>query len=229
MHSVMAQPFDAPREPLGKRVWKIIRAIMQLSLPVTLTVAVLSFAFLYKDQPVTSFDFFPPNYWAWNPGYWLTVGHLLLPLAFFFVNLTNRRFGPVYAVAQVIATWVLLALLVSYILVQFGEGGGESAFPPAQVSVGFLVAFGLAQLVNVNVFDKTRGRTWWGAPLISIVWASLIYVIVFHPVANWGGGEAWMPKMVADFAIKSAIAIALLVPYHLLRKAIRPLPGYGGA
>ncbi len=229
MHSVMAQPFDAPREPLSKRAWKIARAVMRLVLPVTLTVTILSAAFLYKNEAVTSFDFFSPNMWAWNPGYWLTFGHMLLPLAFFAANLTNRRFGPIYALAQVLASWVVLGLLVSIILIRFGEGGGESAFPPAQVSVAFLVAFGLAQLVNINVFDKTRGRTWWGAPLISIIWASAVYVIIFHPVANWGLGEVWMPKMVSDFVIKSAIAGVLLAPYFLLRKSIKPMPGYGGA
>ncbi len=229
MHSVMAQPFDAPREKLQQRVWLGVRAVLRLIVPVLTLLVILSAAYIFKGDFVTRLDVFPTHLWRWNPGYWLSAGHLVLPLAFFSANLTNRRFGASYAISQVIVTWVILGLSVVMVMYRFGDWGSDSPFPPAQVSLAFVVAFGLAQLVNVNVFEKTRGRTWWGAPLISMVWASAVYVIIFHPVANWGTNEPWMPKMVADFVIKSGEAVLLLLPYHLLRRSIRPLPGYGGA
>jgi uncharacterized PurR-regulated membrane protein YhhQ (DUF165 family) len=229
MHSVIAQPFDAPQEDLSKRIWWIVRAILRLIFPVVTLFSILMIALIFAKDTVYVFDIFPNHLWAWNPSYWLSAGHLMLPIAFFVVNITNRKYGATYAYGQVIITWVLLAVATLYLMAAFGDWKTDNPFPPLQTSVAFLAAFGVAQIFNVSVFDRTRGRTWWGAPLISLLWASLVYVVIFHPVANWGLDQVWMPKMVTDLSLKWVSALILLVPYHFLRKSIRPMPGYGGA
>lgn len=157
------------------------------------------------------------------------MGHLLLPLSFFVINMTNRKYGARYALAQVAVTWVLLGLAAFFVMAQFGDWRTDNPFPPLQTSAAFLCAFGVAQFAVVTIFDRTRGRTWWGAPLISLLWASVFYSVIFHIGSNWGLGSPWMSEMVMDLAIKFVIAVLLLIPYQLLRKTIRPLPGYGGA
>ena len=114
-------------------------------------------------------------------------------------------------------------------MAKFGNWQSDNPFPSLQTSVAFLGAFGVAQIMLVSVFDKTRGRTWWGAPLISMIWASTFYVLIFHVVANWGLDREWMPAMAMDFSIKVVAAILLLIPYQMLRRTVKPLPGYGGA
>ncbi|TNE57064.1 MAG: hypothetical protein EP340_09840 [Alphaproteobacteria bacterium] len=229
MHSVIAQPFEAPREELAKRIWWIVRGVLRLILPVSVLFVTLILTFLMTRDAVVFLDIFPPQLAAWNPSAWLTVGHLMLPLSFFVINMTNRKYGALYAYTQVAATWVLLGAFTLFFMAQFGSWQNDNPFPPMQTSVAFLGAFGVAQVMLVSVFDKTRGRTWWGAPLISVIWASVFYVVIFHVVANWGLGREWMPTLAMDFVIKSVEAILLLVPYQLMRRSVKPLPGYGGA
>ncbi|TNE35718.1 MAG: hypothetical protein EP347_12785 [Alphaproteobacteria bacterium] len=229
MHSVIAQPFEAPREELAKRIWWIVRGVLRLILPVSALFVTLILTFLMTRDTVTFLDIFPPQLAKWNPSHWLTLGHLMLPLAFFVINLTNRKYGALYAYTQVAVTWVLLGMFTVFFMAKFGNWQSDNPFPSLQTSVAFLGAFGVAQIMLVSVFDKTRGRTWWGAPLISVIWASFFYVMIFHVVANWGLGREWMPTLTMDFVIKVVEAIVLLVPYQLMRRSVKPLPGYGGA
>ena len=220
-----------PREELGfgARLLLGVKAALRLVVPTVFLSIILFASYFELEDPIAVLDLFPPHLWQWNPGYWLTVGHLILPLAFFAVNLTNRRYGPGYALGQVVASWALLGAATFLIASEFGGMSSESLFPPQQTSMAFLGGFGLAQLVNIRVFDRTRGRTWWGAPLVSILWASVIFVVVFYPVSMMGQGESFVPRLVTDLILKSLSAVLLLAPYFLLRPLIKSAPGYGGA
>lgn len=229
MYSVSTAPIGGHQDGLGTRIWKAILVGLRLILPVTVLSFILAVCFIEMEEGVTALDLFPPQLWQWNPGYWLTVGHVMLPLAFLVQNLTNRRFGPGYALGQVILTWAVLGSGALYVMMRFGEMSSESPFPPMQTTTAFLGAFFVAQLVNIRVFDRTRGRTWWGAPLISTIWASAIYVVIFYPVSMMGLQESFVPRMTVDFVIKLVSAFVLLVPYFLLRPVIKAAPGYGGA
>ena len=229
MHSVIAQPFEAPQEELAKRIRWVVRGVLRLILPVTVLFVTLVVSFLMTREAVTAFDIFPQQLASWNPGSWLTSGHLMLMLAFFVINMTNRKYGAFYAYTQVGVTWVFLGVFTFFFMAQFGDWKSDNPFPPLQTSMAFLGAFGVAQLILISTFDRTRGRTWWGAPLISIIWASVFYAVIFHVVANWGLGKAWMPQFSMDLGLKVVGAILLLIPYQLLRRVVKPLPGYGGA
>jgi queuosine precursor transporter len=229
MSSASVKPFEAHELGAPTRVGNAVRAVSRLIFPTMTLSVVLAAAFFQMEENVIALDWFPPYQWQWNPGYWLTAGHLLLPLSFFVVNITNRKRGPHYALGQVVASWVLLGMVAAYVIVRFGGLSSESPFPPLQTSLGFMGAFVVAQLVNIRIYDRTRGRTWWGAPLISVLWACAIYVLIFHPVSMLGMNESFVPKMVTDFTIKAASAVILLIPYALMRRMVKPAPGYGGA
>lgn len=220
----------APKEvSFGARIKSVIAAFFRLILPTALLSIILFACYFELEDGVVALDLFPPHLWEWNPGYWLTMGHLMLPLSFFVVNLTSRRRGPSYALGQVLLSWLSLGLMTFIVLSEFGNLSSESLFPPAQTTMAFIVAFMLAQLVNIRVFDRTRGRTWWGAPFVSILWASVIFVIIFYPVSMMGQGQSFVPRMVTDLVLKTLSAGLLLLPYYLLRPMIKPAPGYGGA
>ena len=220
----------APKETsFGARVRGVFANGLRLVVPTLILSIILLASYFEMEDGVVALDLFPPHLWEWNPGYWLTMGHLMLPLSFFAVNLTSRRRGPSFALGQVVLAWMLLGALTYFVMSEFGGMSSESPFPPAQTTLAFVVAFVLAQLVNIRVFDRTRGRTWWGAPFVSILWASLIFVIIFFPVSMMGQGQSFVPRLVIDLVIKTVSAAFLLVPYYLLRPMIKSAPGYGGA
>ena len=209
--------------------WGVVRTLLRLIIPVTAILAVYVAAFVLLDEYVTAFDVFPPEKWFLNPGYWLTVGHLVLPLAWLVSNLTNRRFGEGYALAQLLIAWAIIGVF-AYGAYQFMEGGlPASPLPSRRVSLAFLFAILLGQIVGIYVFDRTRGRTWWGAPLFAALWGQTVFVLLFYSLAYLGMSDPWPNFMLMDLAIKVASAFLILIPYAALRGLIRPLPGYGGA
>jgi len=209
--------------------WTIARALMRLVVPVLALLAVYVAAYVLLDEYVTAFDVFPAEKWFLNPGYWLTVGHLVLPLAWLVSSLTNRRFGEGYALAQLIVTWTIIGLF-AYGAYQMMEGGlPTSPLPTRRVSLAFVFAIILGQIVGIYVFDRTRGRTWWGAPLFSALWGQTVFVLLFYTLAYIGMSDPWPNFMLMDLAIKVATSFLILIPYAALRGFIRPMPGYGGA
>jgi uncharacterized PurR-regulated membrane protein YhhQ (DUF165 family) len=209
--------------------WIVVRAILRLILPVILLLAVYIGAFIALSDQITALDVFPDEKWFLNPGYWLTVGHLVLPLAFLVSNLTNRRYGEGYALAQLLVTWAIIGIALYFIFMMMDGLMPGSPLPSRRVSLSFLFAILVGQTVGIYVFDRTRGRTWWGAPLFSALWGQAIFVLLFYTLAYIGMSDPWTNFMLMDLSIKVAAAFLMLIPYQLLRGIIRPLPGYGGA
>ena len=207
----------------------VMRATGRLILPVAALAATLFLAYAYRTAPVTIFDGrFPPEQAYLQPGNWLTVGHALLPLAFFVVSLTNRRYGPNYAVAQIVAAWAVVAGLIAFALFYLKVEPAAGAFPDIRTVMAFTLAILIAQLVSAVVFDGTRGVRWWSAPLFSGLWAGIVFTALFYPVAFVGVEEPWINRMSVHLGIMTVAAFLLLIPYFLLRAAIKPLPGFAG-
>lgn len=229
MRGVAVQFYRTQRREQPSRLVAVLKATARLIVPVTSLVGILWLAYQGLQHQVTAFDVFGPDLWMWNPGYWLTEGHLILAFAFLAVNLTNRRYGGAYAFAQVVIGWVVIGIIGYFAERHLGPSLGASALPALESMLFFAIAFLTAQIVNVEIFDKIRGRTWWGAPLFSVLWASLVFVAIYYPLTSAGQGVPWIERAVADFAIKAVLAVVMLVPYYVMRPLIRPLPGFGGA
>lgn len=209
--------------------WSVLRALARLVIPVLALMAVYVAAFMLLDEYVTAFDVFPQEKWFLNPGYWLSVGHLVLPLAWLALSLTNRRYGEGYALAQLVITWTIIGVF-AYGAYQMMESGFPiSPLPSRRVSLAFLFAIILGQIVGIYVFDRTRGRTWWGAPLFSALWGQTVFVLLYYTLAHIGMNDPWQNFMLMDLAIKVAASFLMLIPYAAVRGLIRPAPGYGGA
>ncbi len=220
----------AVRSAKGKvTFWGVVRAVSRLIIPVFALLGVYAAAYELSDQPITAFDVFPDDKWFLNPGYWLTAGHFVIPLAWLVSNLTNRRYGEGYALAQLIVAWLLLGL-AGYVALQMMEGGlPTSPLPSKRVCLAFLFAIFLGQIVGIYVFDRTRGRTWWGAPLFASLWGQSAFVVAFYSLSYLGMSDPWTNFMLMDLAIKVSASFLMLIPYAALRGLVRPLPGYGGA
>ena len=164
----------------------------------------------------------------------LTWGAFTYPVAFLVNDLTNRRFG-VKAARIVVAAGFALAVILSIWL----------ATPRIAIASG--TAFLVAQLLDASIFDRLRQSAWWQAPLISTLIGSALDTVLFFALAfaplfagidlalgmedgslgfpvPFLGSEVplWMSLAVGDFVVKILVGLAMLAPYGLLLKVLRP-------
>lgn len=170
----------------------------------------------------------------------LTWGAFTYPLAFLVTDIINRVYGA-RAARQVVVvgfmTGVACSLIGTQVLLEYGPA------VTLRVAVGSGVAFLVAQLLDVAVFNRLRGRAWWTAPLVSTLVSSTVDTILFFSLAFsavfavfgaganaavvWAQAPAplltvgpllplWVSLAVADWAVKLVIALAALVPFRLI-------------
>jgi len=134
---------------------------------------------------------------------WLTWGAFTYPLVFLVSDLTNRALGP--QAARRVA-WAGFAVAV----------GASALLAPARIAAASGLAFLLSQLLDVAVFNRWRAFSWWKAPLIGSMAASVIDTAVFFALAFAGTGMDWLQLAAGDLAVKWAMALLLLAPYRAL-------------
>jgi len=153
---------------------------------------------------------------------YLTWGAFTYPFAFLITDLTNRHFGPARARTVVyvgFAIAVFLSIMLATPRIAFASG----------------TAFLTAQLIDVAVFHRLRQRFWWQAPLVSSLIGSTVDTALFFTLAfaGTGIGEAsywglvlpiWVGWAVFDYLVKTAHAVLMLGPFHLLRSRITAKP-----
>lgn len=142
-------------------------------------------------------------------GEWLTWGAFTYPVAFLITDLTNRAFGPATA-RKVVCAGFALAVLLSIWL----------ATPRIALASG--AAFLAAQLLDVRIFDRLRrSGTWWLPPLASSSIASALDTALFFSIAFAGTAAPWITLGIGDYAVKLAVALAMLVPFRALMPLTR--------
>ncbi len=208
------------RSGLGRRLGDISVAVGRIFIPVLFLSMSFAALYLYMDRGL--------NYFADGQGRWLTVSHLLLPLAFLAVHLTNRRYGPSYAFAQVVVSLAICGAVILFGSEQVRLLLPAAAVPSAREVASFAGAFFVAGFLSIIAFDGARGPRWWMAPLIGSIVASVSFVLIFYPAAFGGSGPLWVNHMAAHAGILAGASVLGLAPFWLLRGAIPPLPGFGG-
>jgi uncharacterized integral membrane protein (TIGR00697 family) len=174
----------------------------------------------------------------------LTWGAFTYPFAFLVTDLMNRAYGAAAARRVVFVGFivgVICSLIGSQIMLQ-GDGY-EYAAVALRIAVGSGVAFLIAQLVDVAIFDRMRSGAWWRAPLTSTVIGSALDTTLFFTIAfaqsvpffsenanmeiSWAwdtmplltiGSDAplWVSLAIADWMVKMAIALIALIPFRVL-------------
>jgi queuosine precursor transporter len=136
-----------------------------------------------------------------NP--WLTWGAFSYPLVFLVTDLTNRALGP-QAARRVAWVGFAIAVVVSLMLA------------PWRIALASGAAFLFSQLMDVAVFNRWRQASWWKAPFIGSLVASVVDTAVFFFLAFAGTGEEWTLLAAGDLAVKALMAAVLLAPYRAL-------------
>jgi uncharacterized PurR-regulated membrane protein YhhQ (DUF165 family) len=134
---------------------------------------------------------------------WLTWGAFSYPLVFLVSDLTNRALGPV-AARRVAWVGFGIAVLVSL------------ALAPWRIALASGCAFLFSQVMDIAVFNRWRRQTWWKAPLIGGLVASVVDTAVFFFLAFAGSEMDWLMLATGDLAVKAAMATLLLAPYRAL-------------
>ncbi|KPF41729.1 hypothetical protein D621_21125 [beta proteobacterium AAP51] len=134
---------------------------------------------------------------------WLTWGAFTFPLVFLVTDLTNRALGP--AAARRVA-WVGFAVAVTVSL----------ALAPWRIALASGAAFIIAQGMDIYVFNRLRQASWWKAPLLGSLAASVVDTGVFFFLAFAGSEMNWLMLTGGDLAVKAAMAVLLLAPYRAL-------------
>ena len=90
-----------------------------------------------------------------------------------------------------------------------------------RIAIGSGTAFIIAQLIDVNIFDKLRNRIWFAAPLISSLIGSTIDTFLFFSIAFYGTGLNWIALSFGDLFVKIFMALLMLIPFRILINYIK--------
>ena len=136
----------------------------------------------------------------------LTYGAFSYPIAFLITDLANRSYGK--EVARKIV-YIGFAIGISFTLI-FSTNFTDLI--SIRIAVGSGTAFLVAQLLDVQIFDKLRKKQWFIAPLTSSIIGSTIDTFLFFSISFYGTGIPWITLSLGDLMVKILVALMMLIP-----------------
>lgn len=209
--------------PVFRQLTAAILAFFRLTVPVMLLLVLLGTIYLYTDAAFSLSAMPPPLRTAL-----FTIGDFVIPLAGFSIQLTSRRYGPSYALAQLLAGIGLFAALMLANPPAVHQWIADLPALSIRTAIAFAAAFVVANLAGIAFFEAARGPSWWTAPLIGALLNVLVFCAVFYPLALAGLDRDWATLAWSHVVVFSAESVLLLGPYWFLRAAIPPLSGLNG-
>ena len=157
---------------------------------------------------------FPVNYYGLNEI--LTYGAFSYPIAFLITDLANRTFGKIISRKIVYLGFLIGILFTLFFSTNFAD------LISIRIAIGSGSAFLVAQLLDVQIFDKLRKNSWYVAPLISSSIGSIVDTFLFFSIAFAGTKIPWVTLSLGDLAVKLFVALVMLVPFRLLLNTFKP-------
>jgi uncharacterized integral membrane protein (TIGR00697 family) len=160
----------------------------------------------------------------------LTWGAFTYPVAFLVTDTTNRIYG-MHAARKVVyvgfGLGVILSLLAAFgIASEASETLGisiiaalttdDEAFSMLRIALASGTAFMIGQMIDIVIFDKLRGASWWKAPTVSSFLGSISDTAIFFSLAFAGSALPWVNWALGDFSIKLIMVAMLLYPFRLM-------------
>ena len=156
---------------------------------------------------------YPVNYFALDKV--LTYGAFSYPVTFLITDLANRSYGVKKARKIVYIGFFLGVLLTLFFSTNFED------FISIRIAIGSGTAFLVAQLLDVQVFDKLRKKVWYIAPLTSSFFGSSVDTILFFFISFYKTGVPWVTLAIGDFSVKLLISFIMLIPFRILFNRIK--------
>ena len=140
----------------------------------------------------------------------LTYGAFTYPIAFLITDLANRFYGKLLAKKIVYVGFIIGISFTLFFSTNFSD------LISIRIAIGSGVAFLIAQLIDVKIFDKLRKKKWYIAPLTSSIIGSTIDTFLFFSISFYGTEMPWLTLSLGDLAVKIFVALAMLIPFRLL-------------
>jgi uncharacterized integral membrane protein (TIGR00697 family) len=140
----------------------------------------------------------------------LTYGAFSYPVAFLITDLANRYYGKIIA-----RKIVYIGFIIGIIFTLFFSTNFEDLIS-VRIAIGSGTAFLVAQLLDVQIFDKLRKRKWFVAPLTSSLIGSTIDTFLFFSISFYATGIPWVTLSLGDLTVKVLVALLMLIPFRLL-------------
>ena len=156
---------------------------------------------------------FPVTYFGLNN--LLTYGAFSYPVAFLITDLSNRRYGKNIAKKIVYLGFALGVFLTLYFSTNYSD------LISIRIAIGSGTAFLVAQLIDVNIFDRLRKKIWFAAPLVSSLIGSSIDTFLFFFISFYGTGINWVTLSIGDLFVKIFVSLVMLIPFKLMLSRIQ--------
>ena len=140
----------------------------------------------------------------------LTYGAFTYPIAFLITDLANRSYGKLAARKIVYIGFIIGIAFTLFFSTNFSD------LISVRIAIGSGTAFIVAQLLDVQIFDKLRKKEWFVAPLTSSFIGSLVDTFLFFSISFYGTGVPWVTLSVGDLAVKIFVTLLMLIPFRLL-------------
>ena len=140
----------------------------------------------------------------------LTYGAFSYPIAFLITDLANRSYGKTIARKIVYIGFFIGVSFTILFSTNFSE------LISIRIAIGSGTAFIIAQLLDVQIFDKLRRKKWFVAPLTSSFIGSTIDTFLFFSISFYGTEIPWITLALGDLVIKILVAFLMLIPFKLL-------------
>ena len=147
----------------------------------------------------------------------LTYGAFSYPVAFLITDLSNRRYGKNTAKKIVYLGFILGVILTLYFSTNYSD------LISIRIAIGSGTAFLIAQLIDINIFDKLRNKIWFTAPLVSSLIGSSVDTFLFFSIAFYGTGVNWVTLSFGDLIVKIFVALLMLIPFRLLLSHVQEI------
>ena len=151
---------------------------------------------------------FPINYYGLEEI--LTYGAFSYPVAFLITDLANRSYGKVVARKIVYVGFIIGIIFTLFFSTNFAD------LISIRIAIGSGIAFMVAQLLDVQIFDYLRKKKWFVAPLTSSLIGSTVDTFLFFSISFYATGIPWVTLSLGDLAVKIFVALAMLIPFRLL-------------
>ena len=145
----------------------------------------------------------------------LTYGAFTYPIAFLITDLANRFYGKFLAKKVVYIGFIIGISFTLFFSTNFSD------LISIRIAIGSGVAFLIAQLIDVKIFDKLRKKKWYIAPLTSSIIGSTIDTFLFFSISFYGTEMPWITLSLGDLAVKIFVTLLMLIPFRLLLGVIR--------
>ena len=140
----------------------------------------------------------------------LTYGAFTYPIAFLITDLVNRSYG------KIVAKKIVYIGFIVGITFTFLFSTNFSDLISLRIAIGSGTAFIVAQLLDVQIFDKLRKKKWFVAPLTSSFIGSVVDTFLFFSISFYATEIPWIILSLGDLTVKIFVALVMLIPFRLL-------------